>query len=74
MKKSGSIMEMEGCIPQLDHVVTIEERNEGIAEYIRADCARFEAQSRARRIPEITPGDERENSGMNEDCGDAAIS
>jgi len=54
--------------------VTIEERNEGIAEYIRADCARFEAQSRARRIPEITPGDERENSGMNEDCGDAAIS
>ena len=30
--KTGSIMEMEGCIPKLDHVITIEEMNQGILD------------------------------------------
>jgi antitoxin PrlF len=31
--KTGSIMEMRGCIPKLDHVLTIEEMNQGILDH-----------------------------------------
>ena len=30
--KTGSIMEMRGCVPKLDHVITIEEMNQAILD------------------------------------------
>jgi antitoxin PrlF len=30
--KTGSIMEMEGCIPKPDHIITIEEMNQAILD------------------------------------------
>lgn len=30
--KTGSIMEMEGCLPKLDHILTIEEMNRAILD------------------------------------------
>jgi AbrB family looped-hinge helix DNA binding protein len=30
--KTGSIMELRGCLPKLDHVVTIEEMNQAIRD------------------------------------------
>jgi AbrB family looped-hinge helix DNA binding protein len=35
--KTGSIMDLAGCVPKLDHVVTIEEMNEGIAQAVAAE-------------------------------------
>jgi antitoxin PrlF len=32
--RTGSIMDLRGCVPKLDHVVTIEEMNEGIADAV----------------------------------------
>ncbi len=61
-------MEMEGCIPKLDHAVTIEEMDQGIAEYIRADWARFEAQSRAGRFPTSPCKPDEEHPSANGDC------
>jgi len=34
--KTGSIMEMRGCIPKLDHVLTIEEMNQAILDHAAA--------------------------------------
>jgi hypothetical protein len=45
-KTTGSIMDMEGCLPKLDHIVTLEEMDKGIADAIRKDWLRFERQSR----------------------------
>jgi hypothetical protein len=50
MKKTGSIMEMKGCIPKLDRVVTIEEMDEAIAEAVMEDWDRFERELRAERL------------------------
>ena len=38
-------MDMEGCLPKLDHVVTIEEMDEAIGNAIREDWLRFERES-----------------------------
>jgi TolA-binding protein len=51
-KKTGSIMDMKGCIPKLDHVVTIEEMDEGIRRAVREDWMRFERQSRGEALEE----------------------
>jgi antitoxin PrlF len=32
--RTGSIRDLEGCVPKLDHIVTIEEMNEGIADAV----------------------------------------
>ncbi len=32
--RTGSIWDLRGCVPKLDHVVTIEEMNEGIADAV----------------------------------------
>ncbi len=32
--KTGSILDLEGCVPKLDHVVTIEEMDEAIAQAV----------------------------------------
>lgn len=32
--RTGSILDLMGCIPKLDHVVTIEEMDEAIGEYV----------------------------------------
>ena|ERR1035437_6072768 len=32
MPRTGSIRDLEGCIPKLDHVVTIEEMNQAIID------------------------------------------
>ena len=32
--RKGSIWDLRGCVPKLDHVVTIEEMNEGIADAV----------------------------------------
>lgn len=34
--KTGSIMEMRGCIPKLDHVLTIEEMNQAVLDHAAA--------------------------------------
>jgi hypothetical protein len=34
--KTGSIMDMRGCIPRLDHVQTIEERDQAILDHASA--------------------------------------
>jgi AbrB family looped-hinge helix DNA binding protein len=31
--KTGSIMDMKGCIPKLDHVLSIEEMNQTVLDY-----------------------------------------
>jgi hypothetical protein len=55
-KRTGSILDLEGCIPKLDHVVTIEEMDKGIADAIREDWLRFERQSRGdEKQEEIVP-------------------
>jgi hypothetical protein len=53
-KKTGSIMDMEGCIPKLDHVVTLEEMDEGIRMAVRKDWMRFERQSRGETLEDET--------------------
>ena len=45
-------MDMKGCIPKLDHVVTIEEMDEGIRRAVREDWMRFERQSRGEALEE----------------------
>jgi antitoxin PrlF len=32
--RTGSIRDLEGCVPKLDHIVTIEEMNQGIADAV----------------------------------------
>ncbi len=32
--RTGSIRDLEGCVPKLDHIVTIEEMNDGIADAV----------------------------------------
>lgn len=34
--KTGSIMEMRGCIPKFDHVLTIEEMNQAVLDHAAA--------------------------------------
>lgn len=34
--KTGSIMEMRGCIPKLDHILTIEEMNQAVLDHAAA--------------------------------------
>jgi AbrB family looped-hinge helix DNA binding protein len=41
--KTGSIMEMKGCVPKLDHVVTIEEMNQAVLDH----AARLDAATRS---------------------------
>jgi AbrB family looped-hinge helix DNA binding protein len=38
--RTGSIRDLEGCVPKLDHVVTIEEMDEGIADAVAEDFLR----------------------------------
>jgi hypothetical protein len=45
MKKTGSIRDLEGCLPRLDHVVSIEEMNKAIEEAVMEDRERFERES-----------------------------
>jgi len=44
--KTESIIDLEGCLPKLDHIITLEEMDKGIADAIREDWLRFERQSR----------------------------
>jgi antitoxin PrlF len=32
--KTGSIMEMRGCFPKLDHIVTVEEMDQAVLDYV----------------------------------------
>lgn len=43
LAKTGSIMDMAGCVPKLDHVVTIEEMNAVILE----TAARLDAATKS---------------------------
>jgi len=51
--KTGSIMEMEGCIPRLDHTVTIEEMNEAV----RNHAARLDAATRSDAPQNLSDGE-----------------
>lgn len=51
MKKAGSIMEMRGCLPRLDHVLSLDEKDKAIGEAIMADWERFECESHGKSLP-----------------------
>ena len=51
--KTGSIMEMEGCIPRLDHTVTNEEMNEAV----RNHAARLDAATRSDAPQNLSDGE-----------------
>lgn len=51
--KTGSIMEMEGCIPKLDHAPTIEEMNQAILDY----AGERDAATRSNANDEVTNGE-----------------
>lgn len=38
--RNGSILDLKGCLPKLDHVVTVEEMDEAIGEYVAAEYLR----------------------------------
>lgn len=38
--RTGSIRDLEGCVPKLDHIVTIEEMDEGIADAVAEEFLR----------------------------------
>jgi AbrB family looped-hinge helix DNA binding protein len=38
--RTGSIRDLEGCVPRLDHIVTIKEMDEGIADAVAEDFLR----------------------------------
>ncbi|MGD0736387.1 MAG: AbrB/MazE/SpoVT family DNA-binding domain-containing protein [Terracidiphilus sp.] len=47
--KTGSIMEMRGCLPKPDHTITIEEMNQAVLDY----AAKLDAATRS-DAPEIS--------------------
>jgi AbrB family looped-hinge helix DNA binding protein len=51
--KNRSIMELEGCIPKLDHIITIEEMNEAI--YDRA--AELDAATKSDAYERLSDGE-----------------
>jgi AbrB family looped-hinge helix DNA binding protein len=50
--KTGSIMEMEGCLPKLDHILTIEEMNQAILDR----AAMLDAATRSDAYGEFSDG------------------
>ena len=53
MPRNRSIMELEGCVPRLDHTLTIEEMNEAILE----QAAELDAATRSDGQPAIKDGE-----------------
>jgi AbrB family looped-hinge helix DNA binding protein len=51
--KTGSIMEMEGCIPKLNHTPTIEEMNQAILDY----AAELDAATRGDAYENLPDGE-----------------
>ena len=51
--RTGSIMDLRGCIPRLDHTVTIEEMNEAILER----AAELDAATRSDASRNISDGE-----------------
>jgi AbrB family looped-hinge helix DNA binding protein len=51
--KTGSIMELRGCLPKLDHVVTIEEMDRAILDH----AAKLDAATRSDAYEGVTPGE-----------------
>jgi AbrB family looped-hinge helix DNA binding protein len=51
--KTGSIMEMEGCIPKPEHPISIEEMNRAIL----AHAARLDADSRSDASGNVSDGE-----------------
>jgi AbrB family looped-hinge helix DNA binding protein len=51
--KTGSIMEMRGCIPKLDHVLTIEEMNQAILDH----AAELDAATRSDAYENASDGE-----------------
>jgi AbrB family looped-hinge helix DNA binding protein len=51
--KNGSIMEMRGCIPKLDHALTIEEMNQAILDH----AGELDAATRSGAYENVTDGE-----------------
>ena len=51
--KTGSIMEMEGCIPKPDHPISIEEMNQAVLDH----AARLDAATRSDAYRDISDGE-----------------
>jgi AbrB family looped-hinge helix DNA binding protein len=51
--KTGSIMEMEGCIPRLDYAPTIEEMNQAILDY----ASELDAATRSEAYEKVPDGE-----------------
>lgn len=51
--KTGSIMEMRGCFPKLDHIVTIEEMDQAILDY----AAELDAATRSDAQESVPDGE-----------------
>ena len=51
--KNRSIMEMEGCLPKLDHVPTIEEMNQAVLDH----AAELDAATRSDAYARVSDGE-----------------
>jgi antitoxin PrlF len=51
--KTGSIMEMRGCVPKLDHILTLEEMDQAILDH----AARLDAATRSDAYESVANGE-----------------
>jgi AbrB family looped-hinge helix DNA binding protein len=51
--KTGSVMEMRGCIPKLDHVLTIEQMDQAVLDHARE----LDAATRSEARENLTTGE-----------------
>jgi len=64
MKKTGSIMDLKGCLAGPGRVISVEEMNQAVGDAIMEDWLRFERETQEDRLHEQSSDANHENCGI----------